>query len=156
MRDVDPTVFQAYSRWVYSGELPKPTCIGSSNASDKTAEKALLIELHILGDKLDDIDIRNQAKRMLLRSMKTHGSACTPAQVNRIYASTLPGSLARKMLVDVAISKHCRSDFANRISDNPAEFVQEVAMAALEVIPTTSWAKLKKQSEKWEEKALRE
>lgn len=156
LRDVDPTVFQAYSRWVYSGKISGPNCIGSSNASDKTAEKSLLIELHILGDKLDDIDVRNQAKRMLLDSMERHNSLCDHSHVNRIYESTLPGSLVRKMLVDVVISRQLRSDFAENISDNPAEFVQEVAIAALGVAPVISWGQLKKRSEEWEEKALRE
>lgn len=156
MRDVDPTVFQAYSRWVYSGELPKPICIDSSNVRDKSAEKALLIELLILGDRLDDIDMRNQAKPMLLDSMERHDSLCGYELVHRIYASTLPGSLARKMLVDVAVSRLTRSNFAENISNHPVEFVQGVAIAALEFAPVISWEELKKRSGEWEEKALRE
>ena len=156
LRDVDPTVFQAYSRWVYSGELPTPICIDSSNVRDKSAEKALLIELLILGDRLDDIDMRNQAKPMLLDSMERHHTLCGYELVNRIYASTLPGSLVRKMLVDVAISRQNPSVLAKHVSKYAAEFVQEVAIAALESTPMISWEELKKRSEKWEEKALRE
>ena len=68
--EVGALTFKAYSSWVYSGELPKTTCTDSSSHSDQLAEKVRLVELHLLGDSLDDIELRNETVAMLFNAMR--------------------------------------------------------------------------------------
>jgi hypothetical protein len=118
--NIDPIAFKAYCGWVYSGELPKNTCTPTSSVGDKVDEQRLLVDLYILGDKLDDLQMRNQANSQLLDTMHRQRMLCNPGTLKRVYASTPPGSLLRRMLVDVTLARQRPSSFAEKISLNPA------------------------------------
>ena len=151
--DADPSIFKAYSNWIYSGGLPKDTCTSERSDDDKAAETALLVELYILGDKLDDIEMRNAIKRQLLNTMRRQSTLTDSKPIRRIYESTLPGSLMRKMMVDVTLKRQVPSNFAEIISMYPLEFVQDVAVAGLEATQCVTWDRMVEEVGKWEEKS---
>jgi hypothetical protein len=98
-----------------------------------------LIGLYLLGDALDDIQLRNKATSMLFTCIRRHALLPALESVRHIWKSTASGSLLRKMVVDIFVSRLARSIFAARVSSYPADFVQEVAVAAVGALPTSTW-----------------
>jgi hypothetical protein len=134
--------FKTYSVWVYSGDVAEDTCTSKSDEKDKTAAQASLIDLYLLGDTLDDIQLRNKAVLMLFASIRRHDMIPGVGPVSRMWESTASGSVLRKMLVDLFLWRLNRSSFTQWVHEYPASFVQEVAVAALKGLQTKGWDKL--------------
>ena len=133
------TTFQEYGSWIYSSEIADGTCTAVSTSNEKGNEFQRLVYLHLLGDKLDDIQLRNKANVGLFKIMQKT-NAVPDAQLNKlVWASTMPGSLLRKLIVDAIVKRYTRDGFAADVSQYPAECVQEVAVAALQAAPVSSW-----------------
>ena len=59
-----------------------------------------------------------------------------------IYESTPSGSLLRKMVVDLVISSVDQAFFKVYVDSSPAEFVREVAVAALGAVSRSALARV--------------
>lgn len=133
------TTFQEYCSWIYSSKIAVGTCTQASALAEKGNELQRLMYLHILGDELDDIQLRNKANVELFKAMQK-SNAIPDAQLNKmVWESTMPGSLLRKLLVDAIVARFTRHEFAAAVSQYPAECVQEIAVAALQAAPVSSW-----------------
>lgn len=135
--DVEVEVFREYCRWVYSGTMPISHCSRESKVKEITAEQGLLINPYLLGDLLDDFQLRRVATKTFYRCLKTTGGLLGPRSLAVVWSSTPPGSLFREQLVDCTVGSADRAVLAERIADVPPEFVQEVAIAALRRSTTT-------------------
>lgn len=132
-------VFNLYCSWVYFGSLREPTCTKESDPIDRNAEQHSLADLYLLGDSLDEIELRNQASLKFFKSMRTQDKVPSLLLLTRVWESTHSGSSLRKILVDVDVSLYSRAEFADDVYSYPVEFVQEVAVAALQVRTVMSW-----------------
>lgn len=141
--EVEAATFKAYCSWIYSGEIANYTCTKGSAIDERIAVTGRLIDLY-LGDKLDDIQLRNQAILRLFTCLQTLNTFPTISATKLIFDSTSPGSRLRKLVVDAYVSRCIRKKFAKNVSRFPPEFVQELAVAALNVAPVLSWAYLAK------------
>ena len=122
--------FESYINWAYSDTL-----VAESTVDENIN---MMIALYLLGDRLDDIKLRNKTLKALHSYAsidKRHPGART---VTEIWHGTPPSSLLRKWVVDVTISKLKRTSFENSLTSYPSEFVQELALKALQQIPTIS------------------
>lgn len=137
--EAQPATFQSYCHWIYSEDLPEPTCTDESAKRDKLAEQKTLIKLYLLGDILDDVQLRDKATSVLFVAMRRQQIPPSVGNMKLIYESTPSSSLLRKMIVDVFISRIDRSDVAQSLTYYPAEFIQEVAAAAVTSAPSWTW-----------------
>jgi hypothetical protein len=132
LREVSPDSFRLYLGWVYSHDLkftsdPRD----DDNDDDDQAhpyEQAKFCELYLLADLLNDVRLRNRTMEILVTQMR---SLPHPHTIWRVYERTASKSLMREMLVDKAIMRIDRSDFARDIGEYPPEFVQDVAIQLL-------------------------
>jgi len=137
--EVDEVTFQAYFRWIYSGDVQEPTCTEQSDASAKRTEQESLIKLYLLGDTLDDVELRSKATSRLFTVMRSHDTIPSVPNLNLIYESTMSGSPLRKMVVDVFVARVDRGLFKMYAGSSPADFGKEVTAAALEAAPKSTW-----------------
>jgi hypothetical protein len=114
-------------------------------------EFQLLIDLYLLGDKLLDIQLRNQANIALFKSMQKVNSVPDVRLTTLVWESTVSGSLLRKLLVDVIVWRFDRDSYAGSISRYPAEHVQEVAVAVLRATSILSWEQMAQKLSPYEE-----
>jgi hypothetical protein len=131
--------FKVYCSWVYSDDIPRPVCTGSSSEDDRSAEKELLVDLYLTGAILNDLHLRNRSLHALFDSMRNQNKLLNVTQLTLVWQSTSSGSLLRKMLVDVYVASISRFDFAKEISKYPPEFVQEIAVACMQTLPNSMW-----------------
>ena len=143
--------FKAYSAWIYSGDVAENTCTSTSSDGEKRTTLASLVDLYLLGDTLDDVKLRNKVVMMLFTSIRSMNMLPCISGVQQIWKSTPSGSLLRKMLVDAFVSRLERNGFASCAPSYPADFVREVAVAAMEALPTTTWDKLAERVGKYAE-----
>ena len=134
--EVDPSVFQGYLSWVYSTSL---SIVGiTTDGIDKlsgTQSRAIAqyLELYLLGDVLDDISLRNKVLQTIV--LDTRG-APNPRTVVRAWEKTPFNSPVRRMLVDHAVLRTQRAYLADNLTRYPEGFVQQVAIASLQQVPT--------------------
>lgn len=76
--EVKIEVFQAYCKWVYLGLMPVTHCSRESKVEGITAEQGLLINLYLLGDLLDDFQLRRVATKTFYRCLKATGGLPGP------------------------------------------------------------------------------
>jgi hypothetical protein len=100
----EPTLFAVYVEFLYSGNLAVvPEDLDPIDATH--LEQHMLCKLYVLAEKLQDMDTRNRAIQGLLYSAKQvrpgNSSICPGMEsIKIIYDGTLPGSMARKLLID--------------------------------------------------------
>jgi hypothetical protein len=140
--DVKPATFKVYCSWVYSNTIAEPTGTANSSAHDKHAELKSIIELYLLGGKLDDILLRDHAKITLFKSMQNQSIIPGVDLLELIWESTPPASLFRKMIVDVYARRVTRNKFCESVSEYPREFLEAVAMASLQASPLVAWSEM--------------
>lgn len=140
--EVEAATFQPYCHWIYFDNLPASTCVVASPKSDKHDEHMSLIKLHLLGDTLDDVGLRDKATLRLLASMQSYDMPLSIPNLKLIYESTPSGSLLRKMVVDLVISSVDQAFFKVYVDSSPAEFVREVAVAALGAVSRSALARV--------------
>jgi hypothetical protein len=140
--EVKAATFKVYCSWVYSNAIAEPTGTANSSAHDKHAETESVIELYLLGDKLDDILLRDQAKITLFRSMQNQSSIPGVDLLELIWESTPPGSLFRKMIVDVYVKRIIRDNFCKSVSEYPRELLEAVATTSMQASPLVAWSEM--------------
>ena len=101
--EAKPVAFQEYCRWIYYGQVADGTCTMTSSNIEKLGETQRLIDLYLLGDQLDDTQLRNQANIKLFKSLQNANTMPSIAQMELVWDSTTRGSSLRKLLVDVVV-----------------------------------------------------
>jgi hypothetical protein len=118
--DVDPTVFQRYVDWVYGDILV--------SGGDLQKKLSMLVELHLLADKLDDVKFRNKTIRVLTRCSWA-SNLCPGVQViTSIWSNTTSSSPLRKWVIDILMLKDSLSTFEKDVTEYPAELVQQMVL----------------------------
>lgn len=122
--EVSPDLFRVYLGWVYSHTVECDHAMADDDWAHIN-EQAKFCELYLLADALDDIKLRNKTMEIMVTQAR---GLPHPHTLMRVYERTPCSSLIREMLVDRAVLRLRRDDFARYIAEYPAEFVQEVAM----------------------------
>ena len=150
--ETEDTTFHEYCTWVYSGKIADSTCTTSSTETQRMNEHDQLLYLYLLGDKLDDIQLRNQAIIKLFKSMQNGNLLLRKPASKLVWESTVRGSPLRKLIVDVMVTRIDRSSFAASVSQYSPEFLQEIAVAALQAAPLFSWEHMAQNLSLYEER----
>jgi hypothetical protein len=120
--DVDPLVFQRYVDWSYGDILV------SGTRKDLHKKLSILVDLHLLADKLDDVKLRNRTITALTRCSWV-GHLCPPVPIiTLIWSNTTSSSALRKLVIDMLMLKGTLSQFEKDLKEYPAELVQQVAL----------------------------
>jgi hypothetical protein len=116
--DVEATVFERYVDWAYGNIL---VC------GKETGTLRMLVQLYLLGDKLDDVKLRNKAIKALTNYCVVDKiSPCTNI-VKLIWNNTTPGSLLRKWVIDDLLMTGSRTSFQKNLPEHPSELIQQMA-----------------------------
>jgi hypothetical protein len=123
--------FAIYVHSLYTGKLAV-TSDGPTSTLSGESEIIKLCKVYVLADKLQDIQAKNRAIQGLLFSSKRNGlgrwNGCRGLVVTKtIYDSTLPGNMARKLLVDLYTYRGTRSSLSI-FKGWPEEFLLELAI----------------------------
>jgi hypothetical protein len=124
-------VFQAYSNWIYSGTIDAIGLTQEGEVKGKRSKRSMFFSLYKLGDMLDDIQLRRAATCGFFKFLATGGMLPDPNGIAVIWSSTPPGSLFRKLVVDLVVGRIDRDNFVENMPRFPLEFIQEVTAAAL-------------------------
>lgn len=113
--------------WAYSDKL----------AAESTVDDSIymMIQLYLLGDKLDDKRLRNKALKALHSYVTIDNVQPGATDIKRIWRETPPSSLLRKWVIDVTILRSDRKNFKNGMAEFPSEFVQDLALKFIEQTP---------------------
>lgn len=125
--DVQPPEFQAYLHWSYTGNL-----VVEDDAT-KADRGINLTRMYIVGDILDDVNLRNSATRLLNALVIAQGFFC-PRVIRLIWQNTTASASLRQWTVDTAILAINRKDFEKNAARYPAEFMSAMALEALQHI----------------------
>jgi hypothetical protein len=137
--DVKIELFRHYCEWICSGTIPANRVTTQSDTKELNAEHKLLIGLYLLGDSLDDLQLRNLATQRFCKCLQEGNSLPICQAYVDIWSSTPSSSLFRKQLVDIVVGRLNRDKFAEMIAEYPAEWVRELAVAAMRKAPTLTW-----------------
>ena len=96
----------------------------------------MMIDLYLLGDKLEDIKLRNKTLKALHSYATIDNINPNYHNITKIWHSTPPSSLLRTWILDLTISRLRRKSFEDNLTDYPSDFVRELALKALQKIPT--------------------
>ena len=121
-----PGDFQIYVEWVYNSKI-------SLDTDDVNKQQNTLMDLYILGDVLDDYQLRNATLKRLIANTQ-NGLRLNSEQLHKVYEFTMAGSPLRKFLVHWVLMTFEHDDIKAHIARNPAEFVQELAVVAVEQV----------------------
>ena len=111
--EVEEETFQTYMDLVFN--LP---------IFDDETESLPLVKFYVLGDFLDDVKARDKALRLLIAER----FCPTPETVGFIWDHTTSSSLLRQAAYDGVAKKMDIIDFARKVKQYPAEFVQQFAV----------------------------
>ena len=123
-----PEQFKMYSEWVYTSHL-------SINAEDPGQQLDDLIGMFILGDFLNDYQLRNATMDLLITTILGSTHVFGLDQLDRVYAATPTGSPLREFTVWWVLANVSQADLYINIARYPAELVQELALAVLRRSP---------------------
>lgn len=149
--ETEVATFHEYCTWIYSGQIADGNCTPASALIQKGYEFQRLVELHILGDKLDDVQLRNKANIKLFKRMQELNAVPHAELQKLVWESTMPGSLLRTLLVDAIVNRYNRDGFAAVVSNYPTECLQEIAVAALRAASVLTWEQMALKMSMYEE-----
>jgi len=126
--EVESSIFKSYLNWIYTGHLAVKDTVKSesepSAGAEHAVEHAAFLKLYLLGYKLDDVSLRNQAMTLMVK----HRFQPVPSMVKLAFDNTPQNSLLRVKLISSAAKHWSRTTFAKRIADYSSEFVHAIAI----------------------------
>lgn len=138
IREHDPMTFQAYMAWLSTHTvnvrvqaLPE----GTELCQQMRFQQTQLIDLYLLGDFVDDLQLRNNVTMALVHETSVLPS---PSNMARIWNFTLPNNPLRRMYIDRAIMRTNREDIIGLFHKHPVGFVHDLAASLLRQKPTHS------------------
>lgn len=134
-----PDVFEIYQNYLYNRTLPVKKGDRDLNIrEDKIHDEYFALGLfHIFGEKVQDPGFRNAAIVGFLKRMVEpvrDGKCWYPVTkvVDLIYKNTMPGSPARKLMVDIHAKRGNAQWITAEPGDNNKEFLMDLARCTLE------------------------
>ncbi|EME42980.1 hypothetical protein DOTSEDRAFT_24976 [Dothistroma septosporum NZE10] len=134
LAEEDPTTFQAYVSYVYSGQISDhATTADSSSPESSEAEHArrrfmLLGDLFVLGDHIEDKGLRNSVIDVLLDTSGKTGSAYTRTLIERAFEETQENSALCRYVVDSALAYMSQEWLETNYDFLPALFLKRVML----------------------------
>lgn len=122
-----PCVFEMYLDWIYFGEI-------ASKVTDWSMGP--LINLYMLGDMLDDKDLRNNVIVALQNGSYKARKITGTSHICHIWENTKESSMLRKWALD-AILLRKRSSFEESAMKYPPDFVRQIAVKLMQQTPAT-------------------
>lgn len=116
--EVSAADFQTYFHWVYTTKI-------ELQSDDPDKKWHSLIDLYILGDVLDDYQLRNTSMEQLINDLPLLKKSFTRSTIRHVYERAPVGSPLRKFLVDYRIGKGS----AGVLVKYPVEFLQEFVVS---------------------------
>jgi hypothetical protein len=95
----------------------------------------MMIQLYLLGDKLDDMGLRNKALKALHSYASIDDVQPAVVDIELIWRELPPNSLLREWAIDVTISRLSRKGAKDDVARYPSEFAQELALKLLQQTP---------------------
>lgn len=133
---VDAPVFRSYLTWASCGQLDV-SCFSNEDINKLPGQGSQIVakylELYFLGDVLDDVHLRNKVLQTLVLSADNMLHVQT---VQRVWEKTPNNSPVRRMMVNRATLRGQRTTLQDRLTEFPEGFVQQVAAALLQEVPT--------------------
>lgn len=126
--EFQPDNFKTYCDWLFSGQCPEPICTKDSQTDQKCSEIRQLIDIHLLGETLDDIQLRNHSIATIFQSMRNQNTIPHASHLTIIWNATPPRSQLRKMLVHAVVTRLSHETFADLVTQYSHELVQDVAV----------------------------
>jgi hypothetical protein len=117
--EVKKETFQAYVVWIYAGKVNVNKSIKGDVKLAAGEEFRETVDLYLLGDVLDDLQLRNAAMRAIVTGLEDWNVQPSCKLINHIWDSTPPGSLLRAMIADYILKRW----------DSTCSFVKEDVMA---------------------------
>jgi hypothetical protein len=125
--DVETMVFQRYVDWAYCDILV--------SGQDISETVALSIKLYLLGDKLDDVKLRNKIMKALTSYSVSERILPGIESVKLIWSNTTPSSPLRKWIIDGKILNGSRGKFEENLTNHPTELLQQLALKLMQQTP---------------------
>lgn len=129
----NPQVFQLYVSWLYKAKISLPGTEAGYN------QNALML-LYVLGDVLDDYQLRNAAMVGMIDNIRNMSGCAGPQVIQRFYGLTPVGSPLRRFLVRWTLSRSHSHMLRPVIGSFPEEFLQDIALAGIDAAPVLSRA----------------
>lgn len=137
MPEAESEVFRAYITWIYSNNID----VARVETTNKRAldDQKLLMSLYIFGDFAGDRPLCRESIRLLVSLSKIWRVVFTTRPfLAKVWASTMPSSPSRKVVVDRIILFLNAENVASHIDRHPAEVAREIAMALMRQRDTNS------------------
>jgi hypothetical protein len=117
-----PSVFEMYVDWIYFSE------IASKVTGTLTGP---LFDLFLLGDMVDDRDVRNKVMDALQANNRKTLTSPSPSDIRYVWENTSEGSMLRKWVLDLYVLRS-KPYFANHVAQLPSELVMQIAAKLME------------------------
>lgn len=128
--DVTPEQFQIYAKWVYTSRV-------SVDEERLVDEQITLMDMYIFGDIIDGYQLRNITMERLIHNVRDCKYFPEAQCFDKVYAATPTGSPLRRFLVEWILYRASRKALAGEMAKWPAEFAQDLALAAVTQVPST-------------------
>jgi hypothetical protein len=137
--EVQPNIFQAYVDWTYTGKLRLGAAATFTIAKEPSCRG--IVELYLLGDVLDNVELRNKAMKLLSAHVTVYPQPSFQT-IDRIWKNTPTNSVLRNWVVDFTILGSSREYFAKHAEDYPADFMSRVATRLLQQTEKDNWLEM--------------
>lgn len=132
-----PDIVKIYLQYLYSGRIhiATTTTFEGLRPPANLPEYLVLAELYVFGEKVQDVDFKNIIIDRFIRRMEEPISivCCYPITrtVDVIYKGTLPGSPARRLMVDTHLLRGGSRWITEHVHDHNKEFLMDLSRALL-------------------------
>jgi hypothetical protein len=90
--EVKVEVFRVYCEWIYNSNLPTIRCTAGDKETEKAVERNQLAHLYLLGDSLDDLELRRAATQAIFTFLRARCGIFTVSTFAIVWSSTPPGN----------------------------------------------------------------
>lgn len=135
----EPEIFEIYQNFLYTRTLPIKEANRELKLRDDEnhPEYFALALFYVFGEKVQDVNFKNAAIIGILKRMQepVRNNQCwypVTKVVDIIYTGTMPGSPARKLMVDVHVNRGAAHWITANPEENNKEFLVDLARLTLE------------------------
>lgn len=137
--EVHPRVFKAYAHWAYTGKVSPEVEWGHADVGE-AEEQQTYVEAYIIGDLLDDRDLRQQVIDTMIKKTSTWMTMFSSGRLRRIWAKTPAGSPLRTFILEWKLYEGCPQSIAVNLKtphDYPDEYLRELLVMLLTEVRKT-------------------
>lgn len=142
---VKPAVFEMYMDWLYFGKIVNSASYATPSLLDP------FIHLSLLGDMVDDKNLRNKAMDALQAKAYEEKVSPCPRQIHHIWENTSERSMLRKWALDIVFLRRGPNGFEENVAKYPPEFLQQIAVKAMQQAQIVSGSDFLAKSQEYQE-----